>query len=125
MKLRSSAAFALALTLGAGSARAHHSFALFDLTKRVMLTGTLTKVDWRNPHVQISIDVKGDQGQTESWSMESDAPGNLKERGITKDRFQNAVGQIVRDVPESHLCPRATRRPHPPTARASGSRLHH
>ena len=95
MKPRIRVSFALVLSLAASSAWAHHSFAPFDLTKRVMLTGTLTKVDWRNPHIQISIEVKGDQGQTESWSMESDAPGNLKERGINKDRFQKAVGQIL------------------------------
>jgi len=46
--------------------------ATFDLNNRVTLTGTLTKFDGRNPHIEISVEAKGDQDQTESWSVEGD-----------------------------------------------------
>ena len=95
MKHRISAFIALGIMLAAGTAWAHHSFSPFDMDKRVTLTGILTKVDWRNPHIEISIDVKGDQGQVESWLMEGGPPARFKNYGINKDSFGKAVGQIV------------------------------
>ena len=59
-------AFALAALLLAGSAWAHHNMsALFDFKDRVTLTGTLTKMDWRNPHIFVYVDAKmGDKRAT-------------------------------------------------------------
>ena len=95
-RLSVSGVLALALTLVAGPAWAHHSVSRFsDRTKRVTLTGTLTKVEWLNPHVLIFLAIKGGQDQTESWVMEGNSPVLLKERGINKDAFQKAIGQIV------------------------------
>ena len=59
------------LTVSTVSLTAHHSYtSVFDVSKKVTLTGTLTKVDWRNPHIEISLDAKGDRGQMEAWVIE-------------------------------------------------------
>ncbi len=52
---------------------AHHSGrAVFDFSKALTLTGTLTKVDWRNPHIEVSLEAEGDRGQVETWVMEEE-----------------------------------------------------
>jgi len=89
-------AMALACLLSAESAWAHHSIAaVFDQAKRVPLTGTLTKLDWRNPHIQFFVDVKGDKGQAEPWSIEGSSPNVFKGQKISKTNFENAIGQTV------------------------------
>jgi len=83
---------ALAFVLGAaallGAAApvwAHHAFAAeFDGDKKVKLTGTVTKMEWINPHAWIHIDVKGDDGKVTSWMVEAAAPNALLRRGWTK-----------------------------------------
>ena len=61
--------------LGANSVAAHHSMsAVFDFNQRFTREGTLTKVDWRNPHIYLSVDAKGDQGQLEIWVFEGPSP---------------------------------------------------
>ena len=64
-----------AMLLVAVSAWAHHNMsAIFDFNDRVTLSGTLTKVDWRNPHIELIVDAKsGNQVQT--WSFEGPPPG--------------------------------------------------
>jgi hypothetical protein len=65
---------------------AHHSFAAeFDGAKPVALTGTVTKVDWVNPHSWIYIDVKGDDGSVANWGMETGPPNVLYRAGWRKD----------------------------------------
>jgi hypothetical protein len=64
---------------------AHHSFAAeFDASKAIRLNGTLTKVEWTNPHIYFYIDVKDDVGQTVRWTCESGAPGALSRRGFKR-----------------------------------------
>jgi len=64
---------------------AHHSFAAeFDGHAVVRLTGTLTKVDWANPHTYFYVDVKDDKGKVETWGCEAGAPGALYRRGLKK-----------------------------------------
>ena len=88
---------ALALVVTAEVVCAHHSFsAVFDVNKRLVLTGTLTKVDWRNPHMAVFLDVKGADGQVEAWTIEASPPSLFARRGITKARFQQAIGSAVR-----------------------------
>lgn len=74
MKIRISAFIALGLMLPAGTAWAHHNNTRFDPEKLVTVTGTLSKLDWRNPHVYIYADVKNDQGQVATWSLECQPP---------------------------------------------------
>jgi Family of unknown function (DUF6152) len=77
------------------SVRAHHNMsAAFDFNDRVSLTGTLTKVDWRNPHIYLFLDVKqGDQ--VEAWSIEGPSPSFFRARDISSDDFKVAVGKTV------------------------------
>jgi hypothetical protein len=85
----------LAALLLATSVRAHHNMsAAFDFNDRVSLTGTLTKVDWRNPHIYLFLDVK--QGnQVEAWSIEGPSPSFFRAREISSDDFKLAVGKTV------------------------------
>ena len=64
---------------------AHHSFAAeFDASKAIRLVGTLTKIEWTNPHSYFYLDVKNDKGQVENWACEGGAPGALSRRGFKK-----------------------------------------
>ena len=68
------------------SAIAHHSFdAEFDRTKPVTLTGSVTKVEWGNPHIWIFIDVKDEKGAVSNWGVEGGAPNALFREGWRKD----------------------------------------
>ena len=87
---------ALTILLAAGSVSAHHSFqTVFDVSKPILLTGMLTRVGWINPHVAISLDVKDDGGQTESWVIEAGPPSFFRSRDVARSAFENAVGQLV------------------------------
>ena len=67
------------------SVLAHHSFAAeFDGSKSIRLTGTLTKVEWTNPHSYFYIDVKSDNGDVVKWSCEAGSPGALSRRGFKR-----------------------------------------
>jgi hypothetical protein len=87
----------LAVLLAAGSLWGHHSFSpVFDVSKKFTVTGTLAKVDWRNPHIALFVEVTGERGQAEDWVMESEAPKSLQAgRAVSKTDFQKAIGQPV------------------------------
>ena len=89
------AAGAVCVTLAIGPRlQAHHSFAAeFDDTKPVKLTGTLTKVEWANPHIWFYVDVKNPDGTVTNWGFSCGAPGQLMRRGITKDMLK--LGSMV------------------------------
>lgn len=72
---------ALALSLCVPSARAHHSMAMFDQTRKVTITGTVRQFEWTNPHCYIQLTVKGANGANEDWSMEMGAPMYLYAEG--------------------------------------------
>lgn len=73
------------LLLAAAPARAHHAFAAeFDAEKPVKFKGTVTKMEWINPHAWIHIDVKGEDGKVTPWMIEAAAPNSLLRRGWTK-----------------------------------------
>lgn len=84
------AVFAIGLGAAAIPVLAHHSFsAEFDNTKPVNLQGTVTKVDWLNPHIWIYLDVKDQKtGATASWQCEGGAPNSLTRNGWTKDALK-------------------------------------
>jgi len=64
---------------------AHHSFsAEFDVQKPIKFRGTLTKMEWVNPHAWLHIDVMTEDGKTVEWMVETAAPNSLLRRGYTK-----------------------------------------
>ena len=76
----------LAAIVCAAPASAHHSFGVyFDADKPVKLTGVVTKVDWRNPHTHLSVDVKDDAGKVINWTLEGYPPNVLARTGWKKD----------------------------------------
>ena len=76
---------------------AHHSFAAeFDARQPVLFKGTVTKMEWINPHVWIHINVTQPNGKTEAWMVEGGAPTVLFRRGFSKTSLQ-AGTQIVVD----------------------------
>jgi hypothetical protein len=81
--------------LGAASPGwAHHAFATeYDIDKPVALEGTLTKIEWINPHGWIYIDVKDKTGKLTNWAIEFGGPNALLRRGLRKTDFP--VGGVV------------------------------
>lgn len=70
-----------ALATAAGPIFAHHSFTMFDMTKRITLVGTVTSFEWTNPHAYIEIDVPDDKGAVKHWSIELGSPSILMQSG--------------------------------------------
>lgn len=76
---------ALGVMLAAVPAIAHHAFAAeFDATKPVSFKGTVTRMDWVNPHTWMHIEVKKADGTVEKWAIEAGTPNVLFRRGFTK-----------------------------------------
>ena len=91
-----SAGLAVGLFCVAGSLWAHHSTsAEFDVTKRFTLAGTLTKVDWVNPHIVVYMNAKGSGGAPEEWKFETNPPAWFKRVGVNKSDFSKGIGQTV------------------------------
>jgi hypothetical protein len=68
---------------------AHHAFsAEFDANKPIELTGTVTRMEWINPHVWLHMDVKKPDGTVESWAFEAGTPNVLFRRGFTKESLK-------------------------------------
>lgn len=85
---------ALGLLVAAVPVIAHHSFAAeFDANKPVKVTGTVTKVEWKNPHVYFYLDVKEDDGKVTNWGMEMGSPNGLMRQGWTRNSMK--VGDVV------------------------------
>lgn len=80
--------------LAAAPVMAHHSFAAeYDSKKPVKLTGTITKIDWMNPHVYFFMDVEGEGGKVTSWGFEMGPPNLLQRAGWTKNTMK--IGDVV------------------------------
>lgn len=84
------------LLLAALPAWAHHAFAAeFDAKKPVKLRGTVTKMEWINPHAWIHIDVKNADGTVTNWMVEGGTPNTLFRRGFTKDSLVAGTDIVV------------------------------
>ena len=98
MQFRTRLILALALMLPAGSAWAHHNMsALFDFNDRVTVAGTLTRLDWRNPHIYVFVDGKttSSQPQPESWSIEGPSPVFFRQQNINRTDVEAYIGKTV------------------------------
>ena len=91
-----SAAAVLFLVLAVKPALAHHAFAAeFDAKRPVKLRGTVTKMEWINPHAWIHVDVKKPDGTVEEWMIEAGTPNTLLRRGFTKDSLKAGTEVVV------------------------------
>ena len=88
------AATLAASVLAAAPGYAHHSFAAeFDADKPVTLVGTVTKIEWTNPHAWFYIDVKDDAGKVANWGWELGSPTSLTRLGWSRTALK--VGEVV------------------------------
>jgi DNA/RNA endonuclease YhcR with UshA esterase domain len=86
---RHAAAALLLLATASQQAVAHHSFAgQSDVEKPITLTGTVTKLEWTNPHAFFAIDVKGDNGAVGTWELELGSPNMLIRYKFTRDTIK-------------------------------------
>jgi hypothetical protein len=82
--------------LVAGVASAHHNMsAMFDFNQRFTQTGMLSKVDWRNPHIYLSVDTPNAQGVSETWSFEGPPPIFFRTRDLSRTDFENSLTRMV------------------------------
>ena len=92
-----SAVVALAVVIlltAARSASAHHAFAAeFDANRRVILRGSVTKLEWQNPHAHLALSVQDASGKTSIWDLELASPNTLQREGWTRKTVQ--VGDMV------------------------------
>jgi len=87
-------AVASGLVLLSSALVAHHATAVFDLGKRLTLTGTVSEWFWANPHCLLRFEVKDDNGQVVRWVAETQAPPNMTPFGWSKQSF--GVGDQVK-----------------------------
>ena len=86
----------LGVILAAASGSAHHSFsAEFDIDKPITLHGTLTDLEWVNPHGWLHMDVEGPDGEVVNWAVEMGNPTSLLRRGLRKSDFPPGIDFVV------------------------------
>ena len=83
------------VAIAAGSLWAHHSTtAVFDMGKKVQVTGTLNRVEWINPHISIYVDAKGEHG-ADAWHFEGSPPAWFRRVGVNKNDIARFQGQMI------------------------------
>ena len=86
----------LVLAGWASAVSAHHAFAAeFDANKPVNFKGTITKMEWVNPHTWLHIEVKNAGGTMENWAIEAGTPNVLFRRGFTKETLKPGIEVVV------------------------------
>jgi hypothetical protein len=86
---------AIAALVFAGTALAHHNMsAIYDFSDRITMTGTLTKIDWRNPHIELIVDTKIGQ-EVQTWALEGPSPSFFRAREINRADIEAALNKTV------------------------------
>lgn len=95
--MRHPVVFLTALLIAAApGAQAHHSVAgQFDVTRPMTLKGTITRIDWINPHVYIYLDVRDEKGELATWALATLPTAMMRRAGLTKDAIQGRPGEVV------------------------------
>jgi hypothetical protein len=94
--MRRGALILILIAMGAAPALPHHSFAAeFDSKKPIKLRGTVTKMEWINPHAWIHISVKRPDNTEDEWMIEAGSPNTLLRRGFTKDSLKAGEEIVV------------------------------
>jgi hypothetical protein len=84
------------VVLATPAALAHHSVAgQFDMAKPAVLSGTISKIDWVNPHIYIYLDVKDDKGEVATWALSGPPTAMMRRAGLTKEMVMGKPGEIV------------------------------
>lgn len=92
-------------------ALAHHSVAAeYDLSRTVRITGTISKMEFSNPHVTFSLDVKNSDGSVTNWNVETAGPNVLMRGGITRDLLAKGTAIGVEAYPAKDGSPKAAAR---------------
>ncbi len=90
------AGLGVSLLVAGASVQAHHAFAAeFDANRPVALQGTITKMEWINPHAWMHLDVENEDGTVDSWMIEAGPPGALVRRGWSKDSVIPGTAVLV------------------------------
>jgi hypothetical protein len=94
---RSIGAACIFVVIVIGSAWAHHGMsAIFDFDQRFTRTGTLERLDWRNPHIYLFVEARKDKEQLETWAFEGPSPVFFRtNKKVGKADFERAVGQTI------------------------------
>ena len=94
MKFVSSAVVGFASLVAAAGVAAHHSFAAeFDINRPITLQGTVTKIEWTNPHAWVFVDAKDDKGAVQNWAVELVGINDLLRLGWGRDRVK--TGDVI------------------------------
>ena len=80
----------------AATAWAHHNMsAIYDFNDKITMTGTLSKIDWRNPHIELIVDTKNGGTAVQTWSLEGPSPSFFRARDINKSDVETALSKTV------------------------------
>jgi hypothetical protein len=78
------------------AASAHHNMsAIYDFNDRITMTGTLTKMDWRNPHIELVVETRNGGTELQTWSLEGPSPSFFRERDVNKADIESALTKTV------------------------------
>lgn len=96
-RLASLSIFGVSVLLAAAPVFAHHAFsAEYDANQPITLKGSLTKVEWTNPHGWIYVNTKDDSGKVVNWAIEFGSPNAMLRRGLRKTDFPEGIEVVVK-----------------------------
>jgi DNA/RNA endonuclease YhcR with UshA esterase domain len=88
-------AFAVSVLMMAPTFAHHSAIAEYDLDKPVKVSGTVTRVEWSNPHIWFYVDVKNTDGTVTNWGFSGGAPGVLQRRGVSRTALKPGDQVVV------------------------------